>query len=331
MKILKPCLLSILSLCCLNTAVFGSKVLIIHSYHADYSWCEKLDAPIKEMLSGADIDTQFFYMDTKRKPGNEWKLESASQAKELLASYQPDVVITVDDNAQSFVAKELVGAGTTKIVFTGVNADPEAYGFPADNATGILERTYADQSLGLLQQIIPFVERVAYITDDSATANLVTPRIKHSASEGELPIEISEFKQIGTMSDWEKAIEAMNADDSIGALLIPLYHTIKDASGETITPSEVMAWTVEHSQKPVVGLWPFSTDDGALAAVVVDPAEHGRVAAQMAIDIVGGKSPSEIPMVENQEGFVIINAKTAQRLGIEIPFEIISSANQIIE
>lgn len=92
-----------------------------------------------------------------------------------------------------------------------------------------------------------------------------------------------------------------------------------------------MNWTVDNVKKPVVGLWPFSTDDGALCAVVVDPREHGRVAAEMARQIMNGKKAGEIPVKGNKQGYVIVNVKTAQKLGMDVPFNIIESAQKIIE
>ena len=92
-----------------------------------------------------------------------------------------------------------------------------------------------------------------------------------------------------------------------------------------------MKWTVANTHKPIVGLWPFSAEDGAICAVVVDPKEHGSAAALMAKQIISGKSAADLPMVVNKNGFVILNLIAATRKKIEVPFEVMLSADKIIE
>ncbi len=315
----------------LPAAANQGKVLVVQSYHAEYDWCAGVDGAIAETLSAAGVDYKTFYMDTKRKSDGDWKVESGKLADQELKAYQPDVVITVDDNAQGFFAKAYAGDPSVSVVFCGVNADAEKYNFPAANVTGILERTYPGQTLDLLKLIDPAIEKAAYIADDSGTASLITPRIQAKAGNGELPVEIVAFDRLSTFSEWQAAIQKYNADASVGALIIPLYHTVKDASGNRMKPSDVMAWAVDNSTKPIVGFWPFSTDDGALCAVVVDPKEHGYVAAAMTQEVLGGKKPGDISMVTNQDGFAIINVKTAEKLGVGVDYDILQNANKVIE
>lgn len=322
----------------LTISIFSSpgmtngKVLVVHSYHAEYSWVQGLDTAIDEVLNSVGIQSEKMYMDTKRKTSQEWKIKSGQMAQEKMAAMKPAVVITTDDNAQAFFAKNFVGKNESQFVFCGLNADPEKYDFPAANVTGILERTYTDQTLDLLQSVVPSIQEVVYIADDSSTANLVTPRIQAQAKEGKLPIAVNYFERPSTFDQWQAVIKKYNQNASIGAYLIPLYHTVKKtAGGERVPPSEIMRWTVANTNKPVVGLWPFSTDDGALCAVVVDPKEHGHVAAEMAATIVSGKKAGDLKAVTNREGYTIFNLKTAEAKGIEIPFDILENANRIIE
>jgi ABC-type uncharacterized transport system substrate-binding protein len=53
--------------------------------------------------------------------------------------------------------------------------------------------------------------------------------------------------------------------------------------------------------------------------------------AQSALKILDGTSPSGIPTVKNKEGTLIINAKIAKSLGVSVPYELIASADQVIE
>ena len=161
---------------------------------------------------------------------------------------------------------------------------------------------------------------------------LILPRIKKRAGDGELSIPIREFIQPATFSQWQDAVIRLEQDSKIDAIMIPLYHTVKiDGTDTSMAPMDVMEWTVENTIKPVIGLWSFAVEDGAFFAVTVDPREHGRVAARMAIDILGGKSADEIPMVTNQEGFVIVNTKNAKRFDLDPKIDIELIADRVIK
>jgi ABC-type uncharacterized transport system substrate-binding protein len=323
---------SLMGLICLTQGLAADRVLVVHSYHAEFEWVHDINAVLEDQLATADIPYRIFYMDTKQKPDASWKLEAGRKARQLIAQYAPKVVIAVDDNAQNFVVRNYIGKSPIQFVFAGVNADPQEYGYPAKNVTGILERTYPGQVFKLLKMIKPSVSHVGWVSDDSATSDLVLRRVRKKAESGQLPIPITAYLQPVTFEQWKATIRQCDTDANIDALLIPLYHTIKTkAGGKSVPSTDVMHWTVNNTRKPVVGLWPFSAHDGAVCAVVVDPKEHGKVAALMAKQILGGKKAGDLPMVKNKDGFVIINTVAAAKLGIEIPFEVMLSADEIIE
>src|SRR4030042_6198543 len=110
-------------------------------------------------------------MDTKRKTNVEWKREAGQSAKQVVAEWRPDVVIAADDNAQEFFAKDFAGQATPQVVFCGVNAKPEEYGYPASNITGVLERPHFDASLELLRKARPDAKRIAIVSEDSETSS----------------------------------------------------------------------------------------------------------------------------------------------------------------
>jgi ABC-type uncharacterized transport system substrate-binding protein len=323
---------SLMGLICWAPSIAADRVLVVHSYHAEFEWVHDIDAVLEDQLTTADIPYRIFYMDTKRQPDASSKLEAARKVHQLIDQYAPKVVIAVDDNAQNFVVRNYSGKSPIQFVFAGVNADPQEYGYPAKNVTGILERTYPGQVFKLLKMIKPSVSHVGWVSDDSATSNLVLRRVRKQAESGQLPIPITAYLQPVTFEKWKATIKKCNADANIDALLIPLYHTVKThAGGKSVPSADVMHWTVNNTRKPIVGLWPFTAHDGALCAVVVDPKEHGKVAALMAKQIIAGKKAGDLPMVKNKDGFVIINTVAATKLGLEIPFEVLLSADEIIE
>lgn len=304
------------------------RIFVVHSYHREHVSMPKRNNGLNLVLDDvSEVLTHFFYMDTKRNSSLAWKREIGMAAQRRIDAFKPDVVIAFDDNAQEFVTKKYLGAATPQFVFAGVNGEPEDYGFPAPNITGILERVYPDQSLAMLAMINPDIKKVVCISDNSATSDGVIAYIKAN----EMPLEIVAYEQPATFSAWKQTVRKYQKDPSVNAFLIPLYQTVKStAGGDRVKPGTVMQWTVKNIAKPVAGLWPFATQDGALCAVTVDLKEHGIVAANMALQIIGGKKAGQIPIVKNKDGYVILNIQAAKRLGVHIPYEIILAADRLI-
>lgn len=306
------------------------RVLVVHSGHPGQTWVEGINAAIKTRFDQSAINYQTIYLNTNQNGRVSLKKEVCSRAFKKLKKYKPQVVIAVDDDAQRYFVKPLLGKTDTQFVFCGVNAEPERYGYPTDNVTGILERTYPDQTLRLLKMILPGTEKVVCLSDDSFTSNLVIPRLKNYP--GTMPIELTSFIQPPNFSNWIELVNFYKRDNDIDAFLIPFTNTVKqDWNQENMSPAEIMMWITDNAAKPIVGLWPSAAEHGALCAVVVDPKEHGTVAALMAKRILSGKKAAEIPIVTNQDGFVVINLKAADRLNIDVPFSVLQSADKIIE
>lgn len=325
--------LLLLGLCLCPPAEAG-RVLVVHSYHQNYDWVEGINESLEVVFKVHGIPYQIFYMDTKRQPTEASKKAAAQKAKEVVSRYKPQVVIAVDDNAQAYFVKNYVNNSPIQFVFCGVNADPELYGYPATNVTGILERTYPAQTLRTLKAIIPSAKRVAVISDDSATANVVLPRIKSVLTKkaSRSGITITGYIQPATFSQWQQTITALEKDPTVDALLIPLFHTVKKDDSKTSMPSiEVIQWTTQNCTKPVVGLWNFLVHGGGLLAITVSPNEHGRVAAQMALGILKGKKANQIPMQVNQDGQVMINLKNKEHLAFDTGFNVDQVADYVIQ
>ncbi len=82
------------------------KVLVVHSYHQGYNWVATISRGIKRVFDPKkDIQVETIYMDTKRKTSQKWKEESEQKARNIISKWDPDVIITVYDNAQEFIGK----------------------------------------------------------------------------------------------------------------------------------------------------------------------------------------------------------------------------------
>jgi len=289
------------------------KVLVVFSYSEEFVWCtEELDG-LQEALGEKEINLETYYMDTKNKTDEEWKLESAENTEKKIKKFKPKVLVLFDDNACELVGMNHVG-DKMSIVFAGVNNDPSVYNFPAENVTGVIERNQFDKAFELLKSLAPDVKKIAFISDESPTSQLVMARLK----EAELPIELVEVYVSNDFNGWkEKIAEYQTTVDAIGFYSC---YTLTDETSETSLPAEmVLKWIIDNNKLPELSLYPV--EDGFLCEYSLNGTDQGKAAGEMVISILDGTKPADIPVVTVDTGYKVINEKRAAELGLTIPEE----------
>ncbi|MFC1904456.1 ABC transporter substrate-binding protein [Chloroflexota bacterium] len=305
--------------------VFGctkstEKVLLVFSYHAEFSWVAEEARGVDQILKDRGVETEKFYMDTKRNTGTDWKNSMAEAAVRKIDEFKPDLVIVFDDNACELVAKRYIGK-SLPIVFCGMNGEPADYGFPAQNITGVIERTHIKATVNFLKRLVPGVEKLAIITDDNPTSRIFSTNIKKTI----LPVEISEFYATNDFDDWKAKVEELQT--RVDAIYMFTYHTIKARGGEASLPSEdVLNWTLENNRLPDCGISDYIIRDGVLCGVTVSGYEQGRAAAEIAVRILNGEKPADIEIERPEKGTPMVNQARAKALNIEIPADVLKEA-----
>jgi ABC-type uncharacterized transport system substrate-binding protein len=296
----------------LNKDVTGKKVLLVHSYHPEYPWVASITAGVVKGLQSSGVELEIFYMDTKRKTDEPWKIRAGELAARKLEEYHPDVVITVDDNAQQYFAVNYVDK-SLPFVFCGVNADASKYGYPASNITGIIERPHFNGTIKFANQLQP-MKRIAILSCDDETSQGALAFMK----EEFLDYEITEFKLVKTFAEWQQTVHAYNT--TVDAFGVYMYHTLKDGRApESLDPTAVMAWTIANATVPTLGFFDFGIRDGLLVGEVESGAEHGEKAARYVLEILRGVPLSSLPIIKANIGTKMVNHRTAALLGITIP------------
>jgi len=303
------------------------KVLHIMSYHADWVWNVDQFNGFKQGLEGLDVEYKVFEMDTKRQSSEEWKEQAGQEARDLIDSWQPDLVYTNDDDAQEYVAKYYVNSDIP-FVFSAVNAAPEEYGFAGStNVTGVLEQEHFVESVRLLKEIVPSVERIAVVLDDSAMWDPVLARMKEKASQ--LPgVEFVSWDVIYTFEEFkQKMTEYQTTADAIG--MIGVFN-FKDENGENVPFEDVLRWTAENSNLPDFSFWESRIPYGTLCTVTVSGYEQGLAAGKIARGILAeGKSPASFPMEPTVKGEPVVSLARAQKLGLQVRSDVLLTAKVI--
>ncbi len=319
-----PLCAAILLLVGAATGHAADTVLVVHSYHAGYGWTDGIQAGIAEAMKGSDTTLEVFYMDAKRKTDAAERTAAGAAAMARVTALKPRVVITSDDAAQTYFAKALAGkTDAPAVVFSGVNAEAATYGYPAVNVTGILERPHVTQCLEFVHKIVPGATSVAFISDPGEVTDAMIPFFKSQAQ----PVPIVAYDIARTFDEW-KALVARHQDKD--AILVHNYQSLKEADGKPADPKAVMAWTVAHTTKPLVGVFDFAVRDGCVFGITESAQEHGQESGRMAREILAGRKAGELPIITAKNGLILFNLKSAKSIGVQIPFELLELASETL-
>jgi len=299
------------------------KVLVVMSYEEDFPWCQEVKAGIDSVL-GSQSDVRYFYMDTKKDPnGGEQK---AQEAYALYQEFQPDGVITVDDNAQSlFVVPYLKDKVKTPVMFAGVNAAPDKYGYPAQNVSGILEREQVKESLLLAQKLLPAAKTFGIVLPDDATGKAVLAQIEEEKAH--YPLTFTEAKIAKTYEELLTMAEAFAQTSDL--LFYITFEGLKDQQGQAMSDKTIIPAVSEKFGKPLLTNAPFRVTLGALCAVIKTGDEHGATASEMLLKAMQGTPISDIPITQNQFGRRIINVTALKASGITPPPDVLRGAELV--
>jgi ABC-type uncharacterized transport system substrate-binding protein len=314
-----------------SSAVAAWRIFILQSYNPEYIWCEAINQGLQEALSGLPVEFDTFYLDAKRKPDAESLHQAAAQAMRRMEAFAPDLVLSVDDAAQTLVVvPQLLGLARPQIIFCGVNAPLVRYGFPADNASGVRERWHYREGFALLKRLVPAARNVAFLVEDSDAGGFITDDLQEELTEkGPYALPLAGVEKIHTFREWKQRIlyYQSNAD----ALALGLYNSILDDDGTVVPPSEVMAWTNSVNTLPTLGFSDVATEHGLLCGILESGHEQGYLAGTMARAVLAGRRAGELPPRTNERGVVMLNLQTAERLNIHIPYEIIEAAGVVLQ
>ena len=299
------------------------KLLVIYSYHPEHEWCRQEKRGIEDVFSDKNIIIESFYMDTKRKTNKTWEKNITNEAILKIKSFKPDLVIVCDDNACRLVAAQFIDK-KLPFVFTGINEDPNVYGMPAKNITGVIERKLIPGTIDLLKKLVPSVKTIAIITDNSPTSQATVGRF----TKENFPVELTEVFSTNEYDEWKNYVREIQTE--VDALGIYLYFTLEKVDSEESVPdAEVLKWTMENNTLPTFSFEEFSVQGGVLCGETQSGYEQGKEAALMAKEILSGVKPSELPVLMPKKGTLMINKKTAQKLEIVIPEELKQKAKII--
>lgn len=294
-----------------SAAADAPKCLFVSSYHQGYAWSDGVERGLRQMLADK-CQIRQFDMDTKRRKSEQEKAGAASEARALIEAWQPDVVITADDNAAKYLIQPYFKDAALPFVFCGINWTVREYGFPYKNVTGMIEiapvRTMIEEAMGL----VPSARRVLYIGANTSTERKNADRLRRAAEAKALQFE----QQLASSLDaWVAAYRAGQDFDFIIVGSNAGINDWDDANAVAAIKPLSRRLTVTNHE------WMMPVTMLGMTKVAE---EQGEWAARVALQILDGMAPDTIPVVANRKWDLFLNPVLIDAAGLTLPAQLAS-------
>lgn len=244
---------------------------------------------------------------------------------EELVREKVDVLATVG------VQPTLACVKTTKVVpIVFLLGDPinlgltESLARPAINATGVSSNMseLAAKRIELLRLALPKAKRVALLWDQRNQNSIVEMKNAQNAvrESGMKPLLMPVDSQAGLNRRFEEI-----AADPPDALYVGFGPGVVPQNRTAI--AEV---ALKHRVALVSG-WSFMTDAGGLLSYSPSMLAVFQRSAYFVARVLKGVKPGDLPIEQIRTIDLVINLRTAQKLGLTLPPELMLSANRVIE
>jgi ABC-type uncharacterized transport system substrate-binding protein len=283
-------------------SVAGKKVLFVSSYHKGLTGADDVVAGVKEGFQGSGVEMTFTYMDTKRNPSESFAKEAALRVKAEIEKLRPDIVIASDDAAAKYLIQPYYRDVDLPIVFCGVNWDASVYGFPCRNVTGVNEVELVPQMLRLLK-VYARGDRMGYLAADNLSER---KNIEFHKKLFGLSYSTGHF--VKTFAEYKAAYLQLQKEADLIVMLSPSGIIGWD-------DAEAKAFVLKNATIPSGSMVPWAAPYSLLTFSQILK-EQGTLASGIALRILRGERPTDIPITENTGGKLYINMPIAMRLGI---------------
>ena len=246
-------------------------------------------------------------------------------ARELVA-LDPHVILSSSTPSTAALVQE---TRSIPIVFAIV-VDPIGSGFvanldhPGGNVTGFtsVEPTMAGKWLELLKEIAPHVRRAAFLYNPASAPYfelLLSPFKTAAASLGVEAIA----SPVHDRSDLELAIAALTRVPNGGLVVMPDSYMLAQRA-------EVTSLALRY-RLPLISPYRAYAELGGLLSYGASLLDNYRRASIYADRILKGIDPSELPVQVPTQFELVVNAKTANALGLELPSSFYWRADEVME
>jgi putative ABC transport system substrate-binding protein len=253
--------------------------------------------------------------------------DTIAERAAALVKAAPDVIIAGPD-----IPIRTLQAATRTVPIVGMTEDMVAAGLvsslarPGGNVTGIslLSPELDGKRQDILIAAVPNARRIAAMADSTATPPYHLEMLRHAArSRG---VELSVFG-VGGPEEIASAIDAARSSgcEAVNFLATPLF-SVAGSRSNRIVMERILALRL-----PAIFQWPETAEAGALLAYGPRFTDMYRLRTRIAIKILRGAKPADIPVEQPSQFELAINLQAAKAIDYEIPAGLVLRADKVIE
>lgn len=300
-----------------SLAASAKRCLFVSSYHAGYVWNDDIERALGDTLGDA-CEIKKFYMDGKRDGSPDFARQKAIEARALIDSWKPDVVIAADDNASKYLVMPHLKDAAVPVVFCGINWTAEPYGYPYANATGMIEIGPIDPLVGQVLAMVPEARQGIFLSADELTQTKEVDLSQKAYGRHGVTIR---HMPVPSMSEWEKGYVA--AQEQADFVILGNNSGINDWDDE-----RARKWVLTTAKKFTVSYLDWMAPYAMLTMAKI-AYEQGEWAGKTALLILQGAKPTDIPIVANRRWNMFVNPALLARGGFVLPSEIMRKAVKV--
>ena len=244
----------------------------------------------------------------------------AGVAASLVAA-SPDVIIAGPE-----LPLRALRQATQTIPLLGMTEDMVADGLvasfarPDGNITGIslLSPELDGKRQDILIEAVPGVRKIAVLADANVTRPKHLQELQEAAHGRGIEVLV---RGVAKRGDVINAIVKASGAQAINFLATPMF---------SVNAADFIR-QVTSLLLPSVYQWPENAEDGALIAYGPRFTEMYRERASMAVKVMRGMKPADIPIEQPTRFELVFNMKTAKAIGHEVPAGLVARADKLIE
>lgn len=187
------------------------------------------------------------------------------------------------------------------------------------NVTGVSDINPVAEQFALLMKFAPDAKAIGTIYNSSEiNSTYQIELLKKAASAA--GVEVVEAS-VSSVNDIQQAVASLKG--KVGGLYLPTDNIIASAV-------PVLMKSVFEAGIPTVAGEGGMVRAGILASIAVDYYTLGKMTGAMGADILDGKKkPADMPIQSQKAEKVLVNLKTAETMGIQIPEDILKTAETV--
>ncbi|GAB7023780.1 ABC transporter substrate binding protein [Salidesulfovibrio brasiliensis] len=295
----------------------GNRALLICSYHPAFPTFFKQAKGLHSVLDPAGVQLDIEFMDSKRfnTPSDIRRFKGMLKTKlSALAKY--DILLTADDNAFNFAIdnhEELFPG--LPLVFFGINNRDNALRRIRDKdyATGVFEELSIRRTIALITELLPETREIIAISDPTLTGQTDLQSFLEEQRRTKANLRALDL----SILSWEELAERLNGLEKGQALL--LLSAFHDRRGSLKSFEEGAKLILDHAPVPIFHLWEHGVGQGLAGGHVVSHYNQGRLAALMATEILDGRSPDNVPVIDGDDANVcMLDRKVMDRFNMQM-------------